>query len=185
MKKLMITLAAITLGIAANAASYTWSVASGRINDGAATPAYVAENTVAYLMFTSTISQDDLIAKLADGTAASYVSANKVGSGTVNNAARILDGTASASVTTEQTAYFVIFNGDNMYVSTTATAAYDALDASPIAFASQSTPSKSTFTSGNYTANGAGWYAQAVPEPTSGLLMLLGMAGLALRRRRA
>ena len=29
------------------------------------------------------------------------------------------------------------------------------------------------------------WYAVAVPEPTSGLLMLLGMAGLALRRKRA
>lgn len=28
-------------------------------------------------------------------------------------------------------------------------------------------------------------YVQTVPEPTSGLLMLLGMAGLALRRRRA
>ena len=29
------------------------------------------------------------------------------------------------------------------------------------------------------------WTTAAVPEPTSGLLMLLGMAGLALRRRRA
>ena len=33
---------------------------------------------------------------------------------------------------------------------------------------------------------GEGWYASSsVPEPTSGLLLLLGVAGLALRRRRA
>ena len=33
---------------------------------------------------------------------------------------------------------------------------------------------------------GAGWYtAAAAPEPTSGLLLLLGMAGLALRRKQA
>lgn len=31
----------------------------------------------------------------------------------------------------------------------------------------------------------ADWQSASVPEPTSGLLMLLGMAGLALRRRRA
>ena len=37
----------------------------------------------------------------------------------------------------------------------------------------------------NATSSANGWAAAAVPEPTSGLLMLLGMAGLALRRRRA
>jgi hypothetical protein len=31
----------------------------------------------------------------------------------------------------------------------------------------------------------SGGYTVAVPEPTSGLLMLVGLAGLALRRRRA
>ena len=34
-------------------------------------------------------------------------------------------------------------------------------------------------------AGATAWTTAAVPEPTSGLLMLLGMAGLALRRRRA
>ena len=41
-----------------------------------------------------------------------------------------------------------------------------------------STLSGFTFATANYTT-------AAVPEPTSGLLMLVGLAGLALRRRRA
>ena len=38
---------------------------------------------------------------------------------------------------------------------------------------------------GVFETNGGGSWASDVPEPTSGLLMLLGVAGLALRRKRA
>ena len=45
--------------------------------------------------------------------------------------------------------------------------------------------SMGSFLLGNTTAGATAWSTAAVPEPTSGLLLLLGMAGLALKRKRA
>ena len=186
MKKLMIVLAAVAFGFAANAASFAWKAQSGYLYDGADTPAKLTSGT-AYLLFTSALTQSDLVTAFAAdaATAAATVSSKAVSTGTVGSNARIAETAFTSDVTSDQTAYFVVFSGDNMYVSITADAEYAAVGTSDIAFGSISSSSKA-FNDASAGYSAAGWYgAAAVPEPTSGLLMLLGMAGLALRRRRA
>ena len=187
MKKLIIAVAAVAVGIVANAATFNWEVQKGYIYDGADTPAKLTSGT-AYLLFADTLAQGDLVAAFAANasTAASTVAASAVSTGTIGSDARIpTSSNFTSDVTSDQTAYFVVFNGDKMYVSIEAGAEYYAVGESAITFASVSSSSKKfNDVAGGYA--GAGWYgAAAVPEPTSGLLMLLGMAGLALRRKRA
>ena len=188
MKKLIVALVAVAMGVAANAASYTWST-TGRLYDGSGNTGadYYVTDAVAYLMFDSVVTQASLVESfIADATTAqSTVTSKNIASFAVDSEGKI-SSSASYSTTSTETAYFVIFANDKMYVSGTASAGYNSLDPSEvqtIAFGAQTTPSKATFADTTTTYAGAGWYA--APEPTSGLLMLLGMAGLALRRRRA
>ena len=187
MKKLIVALVAIAVGMMANAASYNWSADSGRLYNGtggSGSANYITSGT-AYLLFTSDLTQSALVSAYATdaSAAASTVSSKAVSTGSIGSDARIGSSSFTADKTTDQTAYFVVFNGDQMYVSITADAGYMAVGASTIAFDSLSASSKLSFDAADgYSA--AGWYT-AAPEPTSGLLMLLGMAGLALRRRRA
>ena len=188
MKKLIVTLVAAAMGVAANAASYTWST-TGRLYDGSGNSGaeYYVSGKTAYLMFTSVVAQDALVKSYLSNsaTAQSTVTANNIASVTVDSEGKI-SSTATYDTTAQHDAYFVIFNGDKMYVSGSAVASYDVLnpaDVKDIAFGLQTYASKATFADTTTTYSGAGWYA--VPEPTSGLLLLIGVAGLALKRKRA
>ena len=79
------------------------------------------------------------------------------------------------------TAYVVIQNGDNFFISDTKSAVGDASATKALQFNLKGASQAALNTSGTYS--GAGWYG--VPEPTSGLLMLVGLGALALRRRKA
>jgi hypothetical protein len=112
----------------------------------------------------------------------------------INTGAVGADGTiaavtgSSTTLTGSQEAYVVLFDSaNNMFISDSTSKIIDELAGSSYGFNEAQT--------GDIWANngdasngyqGAGWYsAAAVPEPTSGLLLLLGMAGLALRRKQA
>ena len=88
---------------------------------------------------------------------------------------------------TQYTMYFAILDGDNVYFSNEKTFTTTASEtvANTVSFANQNNGT-TTFSATAATAGfaGAGHWSQAVPEPTSGLLMLLGLAGLALKRKR-
>lgn len=192
MKKLIMMIAVVVAAVAANAATVTWGASKGHLYQAGSDTVKVTSGT-AYLMFATTaFDQSDLVSAFAaaEGDSAATIAAMTAsgalatGFGTVGSNARIATTDSTYAMKGDMSAYFVVFNGDNMYISSAADVAYDSVsDAATFAFASQSTPSKAAAMDASAGYTGAGWYA--VPEPTSGLLMLVGLAGLALRRRRA
>ena len=168
MKKIMIIAAVVAFSAITNAATVTWSaLATGtKLSDGS-----VAAGVVAYL-FEGALS-DSVLDSIAAGTwdgSGSIASANAAANGAIMKA------------------------GIGSYENTTKTFSMVLFDAATYGAATEFKYAEVpdvVFVTANKTANfttalsGASWTAVAVPEPTSGLLMLVGLAGLALRRRRA
>ena len=185
MKKLMVMLAAVAMAVGAQASSVYWTCTN--VKDATGT----AIDGIAYFMVeTATQTQAQFIeaiaGKGADAATAALGSAysfgpSEAGKYTVTSADAVDVTALGLADDKTYNAYLVIFdNADlskaNFYVtSVKELTTMTGTETSQVKWGSQSTPSQ---------AAGA-WTAVAVPEPTSGLLMLVGLAGLALRRRRA
>ena len=179
MKKLLTLVSAIAATIAVNAASCNWST-TGSIYSPTDSTATLAGFT-AYLFDTTTISQSALVTALRDGGSITDYSA--MSTYTTDSTAKVATTAFTQDSGKTIEAFFAIVDGDYVYISNSKSAVTADVGDAKFSFASQSTISKNVFDSSTAYSS-AGWY-QTVPEPTSGLLMLLGMAGLALRRRRA
>lgn len=166
MKKLLVLAAAIVVGGAANAASFKWTGAN--IYDHTGTSKYTGTAAIYAYLTTETVSD---AVKVIDVD---------VTAGTIKNGSTTgytYDWT-TAQVGKDYMFYMVIEDGDYTFNSSIS---------DPAVLKQGSAQATSTTTVGfaNMASATAANNWQSVPEPTSGLLILLGMAGLALRRRRA
>lgn len=185
MKKLMIVAAIVCAAAVSQAASFDWKTAKS----GGAVNAYEGGSIVAsdVYLFAATSAADILtaFAKGEDWTSGSLDSSSITTAGKITAKATTFDyGGAGVAATLNAIFAFTenVGGQDYLYISSTATANGPATGSTTLSFTEGGVSTALKDVSSGYA--GAGWYT-AVPEPTSGLLMLLGMAGLALRRRRA
>lgn len=180
MKKLMILAAVVVASIMANAATLKWG--SGTITLANSSTAG-KDAVTAYLFLIDSTTYNTLAANttgkaMSDAVYASYgsslASADASKSTNAKGVATITDPNAYGNGSTAYAALLYI-EGDN-YMGNVATYTFTSdLDY---------TMSDLTLSLGGAGTTPTAWSTAAVPEPTSGLLMLLGMASLALRRRR-
>ena len=187
MKKLIIAACAVAFAAGVQAASITWGT-SGAFYDtdgDAGGWATVAAGTAAYFVFANSYSQSDLVADFAAGSV-DMAKLTAINSGTIGDDGTVAEVAGSTtSLSGSQDAYVVVFqDAENMFISDVVNNTIDEMSVTIYGFQEAHTGDIWAL-NGDASAgySGAGWYN--VPEPTSGLLMLLGMAGLALRRRRA
>ena len=184
MKKLMFALAAASLVGLAHAAAANWKYTAANIyNGGGESAAKYSGN--AYIFDAKTITQSQLFDAFLSDTKfdvtqqSGYLGDGTVVGGTINgnNAANQFSAFEQNSGT--HNFFFVLIDGDKIYLSATKTASAGSTDtALSIAFGSQAAKSKLS----DFGYQGTGTWS-VVPEPTSGLMLLLGLAGLALRRK--
>ena len=180
MKKLSFMFVAVALAVTANAASVKWTCTNVK-KDG------TAINGIAYFVNAATLSQDKLATlnsakEITEALGNSYNWTPTTAGNYGNTVANSVLGLADA--TTGYSAYLLIFDTaqitDDSKYYTTKVKEFDTVSGdyqASLGWAGQAS-----------RISQVGWTnatAEAVPEPTSGLLMLLGMAGLALRRKRA
>ena len=181
MKKLLIIASIALMGIAANAATVGWNITTGSTTYG----------NDAYRFFVIGQNGADSIATItALLDAGTSVDSYAFGSGTTlaNGAANVTGAASGKSLDAgTYTGFFVLFDSDS---PTAGTSQYVVVSgASTLTKEIGTSTATISFTTGNansIVSNASNWNSYgAVPEPTSGLFMLLGMAGLALRRKHA
>lgn len=188
MKKILVAFAVVAIATCAHAVAYNWSVVDVASGYSSANNEENAAGTAYLYLNSGTTALDVISAAIAAGTfdATKYTSiASTTFNGMVDYTFESTTDYAASSVysvflATSVTSYadssetLESLTSGQVYATTAITVpTAEILGSTMLDFGSQF---DATSASGSWTA---------VPEPTSGVLLLLGMAGLALKRKRA
>ena len=188
MKKLMIAAAIVCAAAMSYGAAADWNA---QIKSGSELFAASTDDTpiggTMYLFYADLVDQETVVNAWLEGAdLATIETGSRVNQAFTIGANGQMPLTSFTGVD-ENTSYWVavLATDGNLFVGDPEDGTYNAITGGTIMLdESWSGMSDYDFrTATSYSENG--WYAQSVPEPTSGLLLLLGVAGLALRRRRA
>ena len=176
MKKLIMFAAVVALALAGQAAAVSWRV------NYAGQGATWSGNGATVLAFAGSDYADIVKLVTVDGsdTLQSDLASRAIGSATFTNNRGAAVG-AGVSNDAPTSMFWMIFS-EGSYDGGKAVTWTAATDVSSAFYEPPATGTAFGLTAANFTNSGT---IASVPEPTSGLLMLVGLAGLALRRRRA
>ena len=198
MKKLMIAVAAVACAAGLQAASMDWGItteATGVTGETAMYPGYANEGAWYGIYMLSSVVDASAITGFDSTTHALTISgatATLLDSHTLNYDeydAGAFTGTVTGNAADLNGKYYAIVLFDEMFDASKASASVYTIsgldDSGGTKNMSIAGDLDGTIVSGGATGTTFAVDVAAVPEPTSGLLLLIGVAGIALRRRRA
>ena len=168
MKKIIVVIAVAMLAVVANAASFKWTAGNIYGSDGATK----FDGMVTIMAYTTDLSS---AVKVTDA----YAVAGVLKSDAAGTATGFTYNWEAAVVDTSYN-FYLVFEDDGKVFDSSVSSPAKILSA--VAQAT-STPTVAFANMAAATQNASNWQGGSVPEPTTGLLVLLGMAGLALKRK--